>query len=62
MLFDDKDFTPTGFPMTDSQMLHWKGTYYSKPNIFYWNVITNPYASPPEWKETETNIKPGYAG
>ncbi len=66
MFFDDKKYTPLDFPMTDKQMLHWKATYNFNPNNgyerFVFIEIINPRTSPPDLKEIEATIKPGYAG
>ncbi len=65
MLFDDKRYTPIAFPMTDTQLLHWKARYnfnpFTKLERFVWISVSDPKSSPPELKETTANIRPGYA-
>lgn len=65
MFFDDKNYTPLGFPMTDNQMLHWKATYNFNPNTgferFVFIQVTDARSSPPSLREVEANIRPGYA-
>lgn len=64
-LFDDKRYTPRGFPMTNRQMLHWKARYnfnpFTKLERFVWISVSDPKSSPPELKEITANIRPGYA-
>jgi len=64
MMFDDKQYTPHGFPMTDAQMKHQRAQYNYNPNTnyerFVWLTVANPSSSPPELKETEAKIRPGY--
>ena len=64
-LYDNKQLTPRRFPMTDQQMLHWKAQYNKNPNNGYeefgWITITNSKTSPPDFKKTTANIRPGYA-
>lgn len=65
MMFDDKRFTPHGFPMTDAQMRHQKAQYNFNPNTdyeqFVWITVENPNSSPPQLKQTKADIRPGYA-
>lgn len=64
MFFDDKEHTPSGFPMTDEQTLHWRAKYNFNPNTeferFVYIKITDANTSPPATKEVEANIRPGY--
>lgn len=64
MFFDQKQYTPKGFPMTDAQMLHWKARYNYNVNTgleeFVFVQITDSTVSPPKVKEIPANIRPGY--
>lgn len=64
MFFDDKKYTPMGFPMTDNQMLHWRATYNFNPRTcferFVYIEIIDTRSSPPRIKEIEASIRPGY--
>ena len=63
--YDKKSKTPTGVPMTDDQMLHWRAKYSINRNTgheeFVFITITDPSTSPPEISETKATIRPGYA-
>lgn len=63
MLFDDKRYTPRGFPMTDKQMHHYRARYNYNPSTkleeFAWVSVANAKASPPKLKETKDRIRPG---
>ncbi len=63
--FDDKSKTPTGVPMTDQQLLHWRAKYAVNRNTGYEKFMfiktTDPTTSPPESHGEEANIRPGYA-
>lgn len=58
--FDKENLDPIGFPMKDSQMLHWFASYKYNSNTnyekFFWITITNPKTSPPEITEEEDTV------
>ena len=63
--FDDKSKTPTGVPMTDQQMLHWRAKYSINRNTgheeFVFIKISDSKTSPPGIREEKASIRPGYA-
>jgi len=63
--YDKKSKAPTGVPMTDDQMLHWRAKYSINRNTgheeFVFITVTDPSTSPPEISETKATIRPGYA-
>ena len=63
--YDNKSKTPTGVPMTDDQMLHWRAKYSINRNTgheeFVFITVTDPSTSPPEISERKATIRPGYA-
>ena len=63
--YDNRSKTPTGVPMTDGQMLHWRAKYSINRNTgheeFVFITVTDPSTSPPEISETKATIRPGYA-
>ena len=64
--FDNFSMTPTGYPMTDRQLHHWKARYNRNPKNslerFAWvKVVGADRSSPPQLCETEAVIRPGYA-
>jgi len=63
--YDSKSKTPTGVPMTDDQMLHWRARYSVNRNTgheeFVFITVTDATTSPPEISETKADIRPGYA-
>lgn len=65
LIYDDKAYTPKGFPMTDKQMLHQRARYSRNPNTglseFAWSSVIDAKNSPPKLKETRANIRPGFA-
>jgi hypothetical protein len=64
-IYDDKAYTPRGFPMTDKQMLHQRARYNRNPSTslseFAWISVVDAKSSPPKLKETKANIGPGSA-
>ncbi len=63
--FDKRSETPTGVPMTDSQMLHWRAKYAVNANTgyeeFIYLTVINSQSSPPELSQRKANIRPGFA-
>lgn len=59
--FDNKRYTPRGFPMTDRNMLHNRATYNQLNKEFLWHEVTNPSTSPPTTTSKRANIGPGFA-
>ena len=62
LFFDSKTYTPSSFPMSDEQMMHWKAQYNYNPNNGYEKFaffeVTDPAQSPPDLKSTEVDIRP----
>ncbi len=57
--FDDKQHTPRRAPMSDSEMLHWVGSYDAfRSETFSRVVITDRISRPPKYQLQETDIKP----
>ncbi len=58
--FDARNNTPAAFPMTDSQMLHWRARYLQNPNNgikeFVFMTVTDSLSSPPKLREVKAEI------
>ena len=65
LFFDDRAFTPIGYPMTDRQLLHWRARFIQNPNSrlvdFAFIEVVDSTASPPDLREIKAAIRPGYA-
>ena len=66
LVFDDRNFTPQGLPMTDEQMKHFRARYNRNPNTgldrFAWVRVVDANSSPPGLAESDDSIRPGDAG
>jgi hypothetical protein len=66
MLFDDRNFTPQGLPMTDEQLRHYRARYIRNPNTgfakFAWLHVADSSSPASSLSERTDSIRPGYAG
>lgn len=61
-IFDNLNYTPKQFPMSDAEMLHYKAKYVINPSNgheeFVFIEVVNSATSPPELKEIESGHRP----